>query len=85
MNPTVFQLIEKKIDKRIRVVFDRDFGYEGILVAVSDDPPGIWLSNADAVTFRSTLAQPLPQIVSREDRSEVFINLNAVLRIEVLH
>ncbi len=85
MNPTVFQLIEKKIDKRIRVVLDRDFGYEGILVAVSDAPPGIWLSNADAVTFRSTLAQPLPQIVSREDRSEVFINLNSVLRIEVLH
>ena len=85
MNPTIFQLIEQKINRNVRVVLNRDFGYEGILTAVSDDPPGIWLSNADAVTFRSTLAQPLPQIVNREDRSELFINLNSVLRIEVLH
>jgi len=85
MNPTIFQLIEQKINRKVRVVLNRDFGYEGVLTAVSDDPPGIWLSDADAITFRSTLAQPLPQIVNREDRSELFINLNSVLRIEVLH
>jgi small nuclear ribonucleoprotein (snRNP)-like protein len=85
MNPTIFQLIEQKTNKKVRVVLNRDFGYEGVLTAVSDDPPGIWLSNADAVTFRSTLAQPLPQIANREDRSELFINLNSVLRLEVLH
>ena len=85
MNPTIFQLIEQKINRKVRVVLNRDFGYEGVLTAVSNDPPGIWLSDADAITFRSTLAQPLPQIVSREDRSELFINLNSVLRIEVLH
>jgi len=27
----------------------------------------------------------VPQVVSREDRSEVFINLSSVQRIEVLH
>ena len=85
MNPTIFQLIEQKINRKVRVVLNRDFGYEGVLTAVSNDPPGIWLSDADAITFRSTLAQPLPQIVNREDRSELFINLNSVLRIEVLH
>jgi hypothetical protein len=85
MNPTVFQMIEQKIGKRVLITLDRDFGYEGVLTAVSQEPPGVWLSDGEAVTFRSSLAQPLPQIASREERSELFINLNAVLKIEVLH
>jgi len=67
------------------VVLDKDFGFEGSLSALSEEPPGIWLSDADAVVLRATIANPVPQIIGREDKSEIFIHLNSVLRIEVLH
>jgi len=67
------------------VILDPSYGFEGTLVAVTHEPPGIWLSNADVVIMRATIAQPLPHVVGREDRSEVFINLNSVQRIEILH
>jgi hypothetical protein len=66
-------------------ILDPAYGFEGTLVAVTREPPGIWLSNAEIVTLRSTIAQPVPQVVSKEQRSEVFINLGSVQRIEVLH
>lgn len=85
VNPTVFQILERMIGKKALVVVDRNLGYEGTVLTVSQSPPGIWLSSADAVVLRTTLANPLPQVISREDRSELFIHLNSVLRIEVLH
>lgn len=71
--------------KTLLVILNQSYGFEGTLVALTHDPPGIWLSNAEAVVFRSTIANPIPQIAGREDRSEIFINLNAVQRIEILH
>lgn len=65
-------------------MIERDFGFEGELAAVSKDPPGVWLSEATAAILRGTLANPLPQVVSREKKSDLFIHLNSVLRIEVL-
>ena len=85
VSPTVLQFLERCIGKKVRVVLDRNFGYEGAIATVSQDPAGIWLIEADAVVIRTTLANPLPQVVSREDRSEIFINLDSVARIEVLH
>ncbi len=85
INPTLFHILESKIGKRVLVVIDRYFGFEGVIKTISQDPPGIWLSDAEAVTLRSTLANPLPQITSREDRSELFVNLGHVLRVEILH
>ncbi len=67
------------------VILDPSYGFEGTLAAVTHEPPGIWLSNADAVIMRATIAQPLPHVVSKEDRSEVFIHLNSVQRLEILH
>jgi hypothetical protein len=52
---------------------------------VTHEPSGIWLSDAEAVVLRSTIAQPIPQVASREERSELFLHLNSVQRIEVLH
>jgi len=66
-------------------ILDPAYGFEGTLAAITREPPGIWLSDADAIILRSTIAQPIPQIVSKEQRSEVFIHLNSVQRIEVLH
>ena len=85
VSPTVLQMLERYTGKKIRVVLDRNFGFEGTVAAVSAEPAGLWLSNAEAVAMRTTLANPLPQVVSREDRSEIFINLSSVARIEFLH
>jgi hypothetical protein len=83
--PSVFHLLEKNVSRRVLVILDPSYGFEGTLVAVTHDPAGIWLSNADAVVMRATIAQPIPQVVSKENRSEVFVNLKNVQRIEVLH
>lgn len=82
---TIFHMLEKHVGKRIHVIIGPSYGFEGELVAVTTEPPGIWLSNAMATVLRSTIAQPIPQIVSKEERSEIFINLNFVQRIEILH
>jgi len=83
--PTVFHILERNIGRRMVAILDPSYGFEGTLVAVTREPPGIWLSDAEVLTLRSTIAQPVPQVVSKEQRSEVFINLNSVQRIEVLH
>jgi len=83
--PTVFHMLEKNVGRRVLVIVDPQYGYEGILTAVTHDPPGIWLSDADAVILRSTIAQPFPQIVSKEDRSEIFVNVRSIQRLEVVH
>jgi predicted aconitase with swiveling domain len=78
-------MLENNIGKKILVILEPTYGFEGTLVALTQEPPGIWLSNAEAVILRSTIVQPIPQIAAREERSEIFINLNSVQRIEVLH
>jgi len=83
--PTVFHILERNIGRRILAILDPSYGFEGTLAAVTREPPGIWLSDADAIILRSTIAQPIPQVVSREQRSEVFVNLNSVQRVEILH
>jgi hypothetical protein len=85
VRPTALQILERHTGKKVRVILDRSFGFEGVIATISQNPVGIWLSDAEAVVVRTTLANPLPQVVSREDRSEIFINLNSVDRIEVLH
>ena len=83
--PSVLLMLERHMGRKIHVILDQSYGYEGILAAVSRDPPGLWLSEGKATVLRSTIAQPIPQVVSREDRSEVFINLTSVQRLEILH
>jgi small nuclear ribonucleoprotein (snRNP)-like protein len=75
-------MLEKLVGKRVLVVVERDFGYEGELVAISHHPPGLWLSEAEAIVLRSTIVNPIPQVVSKEKREELFLHLNSVLRLE---
>lgn len=82
---SVFHMLERNLGKRMLVILDPMYGFEGTLAAVTLEPPGIWLSDAEAVILRSTIAQPIPQVAVRENRSEVFVNLNSAQRIEVLH
>jgi len=83
--PTIFHMLERNLGKQIRVILDPSYGFEGTLMAVTREPAGIWLSDAEAVILRATIAQPIPQVASREERSEIFVHLNSVQRIEVLH
>lgn len=83
--PTIFHMLEKNLGKRIRVILDPSYGFEGILAAVTREPAGIWLSDSEAIILRATIAQPIPQVAGREERSEIFVHLNSVQRIEVLH
>lgn len=80
--PTLFHMLERLVGKRVVAVVERDLGYEGELTAVSHHPPGIWLSEAEAIVLRSTVVNPIPQVVSRERKHELFLHLNSVLRIE---
>ncbi len=82
---SIFHMLEKNVGKKILVILNQAYGFEGTLIAMTHEPPGIWLSNAEAVIFRATIANPIPQIAGREERSEIFVNLNSVQRIEVLH
>jgi hypothetical protein len=82
---TIFHMLERNLSKKIRVILDPAYGFEGTLVAITHEPAGIWLSDAEAIILRATIAQPIPQVAGREERSEIFIHLNSVQRIEVLH
>jgi len=83
--PSIFLMLERNVGKKIRVVIDPAYGFEGTLKAVTQTPSGIWISDADAIVLRSTMAQPIPQVASREERNELFVHLNSVQRIEVLN
>ena len=83
--PTIFHMLERNLGKQIRVILDPSYGFEGTLMAVTREPAGIWLSEAEAVILRATIAQPIPQVASREERSEIFVHLNSVQRIEIMH
>jgi len=83
--PSIFLMLERNVGKKVRVVIDPAYGFEGTLTAVTQAPSGIWLSDSDAIVLRSTMAQPIPQVASREERSELFVHLNSVQRIEVLN
>jgi hypothetical protein len=82
---TIFHMLEKNVGNSVRVILDPSYGFEGKLMAVTREPAGIWLSDSEAVILRATIAQPIPQVASREERSEIFVHLNSVQRIEVLH
>lgn len=82
---SIFHMLERNVGKRILVVLDAAYGFEGVLAAITHQPPGIWLSEAEAVVLRATIAQPIPQVTAREEKSEIFLHLNSVQRIEVLH
>src|SRR6266550_3855428 len=84
VSPTVFHMLERLVGKRVLAVINRDFGYEGRLAVVSHEPPGIWLTEAEAVILRSTIVSPIPQVVSRESKGETFLHLDSVQRLETV-
>ncbi len=82
VNPTVFHMLERLVGKRVLAVINRDFGYEGTLAVVSHEPPGVWLTESEAVILRSTVVSPIPQIVNREPKGDTFLHLDAIQRLE---
>lgn len=84
VNPTVYHMLERLVGKRVLAVINRDFGYEGRLAVVSHEPPGLWLSDSDAVILRSTIVSPIPQVVNREPKGETFLHLDGIERLETI-
>ena len=82
--PTVYHMLDRLLGKRVLAVINRDFGYEGRLAVVSHEPPGIWLTESDAVILRSTVVSPIPQVVNREPKGDTFLHLDSVQRLETL-
>jgi hypothetical protein len=84
MPPSIVTMLERNISKKVRVIIDPAYGFEGILSAVTQNPSGIWISEVEAIVLRATIAQPIPQVASREERGDIFLHLNYVQRIEIL-
>lgn len=84
VSPTVFHLLERSVGKRVAITLDKDFGYEGKVEAVSRDPPSILLADAEVTVIRSTVANPIPRVVTREKKSKILIHLDAVHSVEIL-
>ena len=83
-SPTVFHMLERIVGKKILATIRRDFGYEGRLAVVSHQPPGIWLTDSEAVILRSTVVSPIPQVVNREPKGDIFLHLDAIQRLETI-
>ena len=81
---SIVLMLERNISKRIRIIIDPAYGFEGTLSAVTQKPSGIWISDVEAVVLRATIAQPIPQVASREERGDIFLQLDSVQRIEIL-
>jgi predicted aconitase with swiveling domain len=77
-------MLERNVGKKVRVIMDSAYGFEGTLEAVTQAPAGIWISEVDTIVLRSTLAQSIPQVASREEAGDLYLNLNSIQRIEVL-
>ena len=41
ISPTALQILERYTGKRVRVILDRNFGFDGTVATVSQDPAGI--------------------------------------------
>lgn len=84
MPPSIVTMLERNINKKVRIIIDPAYGFEGVLSAVTQNPSGIWISEVEAIVLRATIAQPIPQVASREERGDIFLHLNSVQRIEIL-
>lgn len=82
--PSIVHMLERNIGKRLRVIVDPAYGFDGTLIAVTQEPAGIWISEVEAVVLRATIAQPIPQVASKEERGDIFLNLHSVQRMEIL-
>ncbi len=82
--PSIFLMLERNVGKRIRVIVEPSYGFEGTLLAVAQELSAIWLSETEAIVLRSTLAQPIPQVANREEKDDLYLNLRGIQRIEVL-
>ena len=83
-SPTVFHMLERLVGRKILATISRDFGYEGRLTVVSHQPPGVWLTDSEAVILRSTVVSPIPQVVNREAKGDIFLHLDAIQRLETV-
>lgn len=80
------KMLARHIGRVILAVTSEATGYEGKLVAISLAPPMLHLEEAQRVTLRSTIIDPIPRVTSREpvEGGEVLVNLTHIHRIELV-
>lgn len=80
------KMLSRYIGKIILTVTSESTGYEGRLVAISLSPPMLHLEEAQRVTLRATIIDPIPRITSREpvEGGEVLVNMTHIHRIELV-
>jgi len=79
------KMLSRHVGRIILAVTSDSTGYEGKLVAISLSPPMLHLEEAQRVTLRSTIIDPIPRVTSREpvEGGEVLVNMNHIYRIEL--
>ncbi len=77
-------MFSRHIGKIVLVVTSDSTGYVGRLVAISLSPAMLHLEDAEIVTLRATIIDPIPRITSREpvEGGEVLVNINHIHRIQ---
>ena len=80
------KMLSRYIGRTILAVTSESTGYEGKLVAISISPPMLHFEDAQRVTLRATIIDPIPRITSRElvEGGEVLVNLTHIHRIELV-
>ncbi len=78
-------MLSRHIGRIILAVTSDSTGYEGKLVAISLSPPMLHLEEAQSVTLRATIIDPIPRVTFREpvEGGEVLLNMNHIYRIEL--
>ncbi len=79
-------MFSRHIGRIILAVTSDSTGYVGKLVAISLSPPMLHLEEAQIVTLRATIIDPIPRITSREpvEGGEVLVNINHIHRIQLV-
>lgn len=80
------KMLSRHVGRTILAVTSESTGYEGKLVAISLSPSMLHLEEAQRVTLRATIIDPIPRITSREpvEGGEVLVNLAHIYRIEIV-
>jgi hypothetical protein len=80
------KMFSPHIGKIILAVTSDSTGYVGRLVAISLSPAILHLEEAEIVTLRATIIDPIPRITSREpvEGGEVLLNINHIHKIQLV-
>lgn len=83
-NNGFFNKLSKLKGEKLRIFLNENYGYEGFLKDITMEPLGIWLEEVELIVFQGSIANPVPEISKRKDHGNTFINLESIMRFEVI-